>query len=107
MRNCSEDTLSPFHAGPRRARLTVLLAAVLCVGAGGCAALTNPVADGVPVRRLPHELLGPTKNDEVTIPLTLLEQKPPDALYVGAGDILGIWIEGVLGEAAAPPPLHV
>ena len=40
-----------------------LLAAALaaCGLTGGCAALTNPVADGVSVRRLPPELLQPTK----------------------------------------------
>jgi protein involved in polysaccharide export with SLBB domain len=73
----------------------------------GCASLTNPVADGVPICRLPPELLGPSRDDEVTIPLTLLGQKPPDDYRLAPGDVLGIWIEGVLGEAAVPPPVHV
>ena len=72
----------------------------------GCAALTNPVANGVPVRRLPPELLGEPKEGERPLPLTLLRQKPPDPYRLGPGDLLGIWAEGALGERAAPPPIN-
>jgi protein involved in polysaccharide export with SLBB domain len=93
--------------------LPVVLAVLFGAASGGCAAITNPVADGVPVRRLPPELLGHSKDDSVTIPMTFLEQKRPDAYRLDAGDILGVYIEGVLGaerprpgEAPAPPPIH-
>jgi protein involved in polysaccharide export with SLBB domain len=93
------------------ARLTrrLLLAAALLAGAasGGCAALTNPVADAVPVHRLPPEVLGKRKEEEKTIPLTLLRQKPPDVYRLGPGDVLGVVIDGVLGEPKQPPPYHV
>jgi hypothetical protein len=82
--------------------------------AAGCAALTNPVADGVPVRHLPPELLGKSRDVEVTIPLSLLEQKPPDVYRLAPGDVLGIWIEGVFpvgptkGDLpSTPPPINV
>jgi hypothetical protein len=54
----------------------VLVGALLlgCFWSSGCAALSNPVADGVPVNRLPPEVFGKRKNDERTIPLTLLRQ---------------------------------
>src|SRR5438552_267355 len=39
-------------------RAAVLLLVALASASAGCAALTNPVADGVPVRRLPAEVLG-------------------------------------------------
>jgi hypothetical protein len=39
----------------RRVSALLLLGAVL---SGDCASLSNPVADGVPVRRLPEEVLG-------------------------------------------------
>jgi hypothetical protein len=91
----------------------VVLAVLAGVLSGGCAALTNPVADGVPVHRLPPELRGPCKDDRVTMPLTFLEHPRPDAYRVDAGDILGVYIEGVLGgerprpgEPPAPPPVH-
>lgn len=81
----------------------VLLSSLL----GGCAALSNPVADAVPVRQLPPEVLGRSKEDERTIPLPLLRQPPPDAYRLAPGDVLGVWIEGVLGDKNQPPPLHL
>src|SRR5437867_10960733 len=82
-------------------------AAVLlyCAVASGCAALGNPVANGVPVRRLSPELLGESRANLELIPLTALRQKPPDAYRLGPEDVLGIWIEGVVGVAGQPPPI--
>jgi hypothetical protein len=73
----------------------------------GCAALTNPLVESVPVRRLPPELLGHSKEGEFTIPLTLLGQPRSDAYRVAPGDVLGIWIEGVTGERTVGPPIHI
>ncbi len=80
----------------------LLLAAALAAGPG-CAALSNPLANGVPVRRLPPELLGESKEGLQRIPLTLLRQPPPPAYKLAAGDVLGIWIEGIFGEKGQPP----
>jgi protein involved in polysaccharide export with SLBB domain len=77
-----------------------------CLWSGGCASFTNPVADGIPINRLPPEVLGKRKDDERTIPLTLLRQKPPDAYHLGPGDVLGVFIEGVLGEPKQSPPVQ-
>jgi len=81
---------------------------ILCALMGsGCAALSNPVGEGIPVRRLPPEYLAIPKEGAKTIPLTLLRQKQPDAYRLDAGDMLGIYIEGVLGEKGQPPPLRL
>jgi protein involved in polysaccharide export with SLBB domain len=80
-------------------------AALLAAALTGCAAMTNPVAEGVPVRRLPPELLGPAREDKGTIPLTLLRQKPECVYRLAPGDELGVWIPGVLGEPTVPPPM--
>jgi protein involved in polysaccharide export with SLBB domain len=93
----------PFGFTPR---LAVLAAAVLCAALSGCAAVTNPVADGVPVDRLPPDFLPPPREAEKTIPLTLLRQKAPDVYRLDAGDVLGVYIEGVLGDKTQPPPVH-
>jgi len=79
----------------------------ICVSLGGCAAITNPVANGVPVRILPDELLARSKQDLKPIPLSLLRQQPPAVYRLAAGDILGVYIEGVLGEADKPPPVNI
>lgn len=91
----------------RRARVLLWLVCMVSTLLSGCAALTNPVADGVPVRRLPPQLLALPKESERQLPLTLLRQKPPDAYRLEAGDILGVYIEGVLGDRTQPPPVRL
>src|SRR5262249_49656466 len=86
-------------------------AAVACLGliAGliGCAAVTNPVANGLPVRLLPEELKAETREGYEQIPLTLLRQQPPKEYILEKGDTLGIYIEGVIGAAETPPPVNI
>jgi hypothetical protein len=59
------------------------------------------------VRRLPPDLLGESREGRETIPLTLLRQAPPTAYKLAGGDVLGVWIEGILGERGQAPPLHI
>jgi protein involved in polysaccharide export with SLBB domain len=73
----------------------------------GCAALTNPVADGVRVRDLPPELRGESREARKPIPLFLLRMPLPPVYRLDAGDILGVWIEGILGERNQPVPVHL
>lgn len=72
----------------------------------GCASISNPVVNGVPVRRVPAEFLVEPKNDQQTIPLTSLRKKPSEKYILGPADTLGIWIEGVLGEKGQLPPVQ-
>jgi len=92
---------------PRVRALLTFAAACCCAVAAGCAAMTNPVVDGVPVHRLPPELLAPPKNPSQTIQLTLLEQPRPPVYLLGPGDVLAVYVEGVLGERGMPLPMHV
>src|SRR5258707_3058537 len=96
----------PLHAGPPpRARLRaswVGIIVAVCALSTGCTALTNPIADGIPVRLLPPEILGPTKTNYHTVPLSLLRQPQPDAYKLDTGDVLGIYVEGYLGEKNVP-----
>jgi protein involved in polysaccharide export with SLBB domain len=89
---------------PRTPLLAWIVA--LCAACGGCTALTNPVADGIPVRLLPPELLGPCKSGTQTIPLSLLRQPEPAVYQLDAGDVLGVFIEGYLGAANQPLPVY-
>jgi protein involved in polysaccharide export with SLBB domain len=76
------------------------LFAVVAVSQVGC-------VTGIPARRVPRELLGQTRANTVPIDMVRLRQDPPPAHLVEARDILGIYIEGVLGggekDAGAPP----
>jgi protein involved in polysaccharide export with SLBB domain len=90
-----------------RIRRQLSLLALLALLSSGCAALTNPIANGVPVRILPDELLAESREGLEPIPLTTLRQQPADKYVLAAGDTLGIYIEGVLGSAETPPPVNV
>jgi protein involved in polysaccharide export with SLBB domain len=73
----------------------------------GCAALTNPVANGVPARLLPDELLAESREGFVPVPVTLLRQSLPEEYILAAGDTLGIYIGGVLGTEDTPLPVNI
>lgn len=77
-----------------RCHLLVLAAVLL---AAGCVS-HPPLAEGIPVRRLPAEVLGESKCDLQPVPLTLLRQKEPDAYRVDKGDVLTVFAEDVLGS---------
>jgi protein involved in polysaccharide export with SLBB domain len=89
-------------------RATLLLAlALVWAGSSGCAALTNPLTDARPVRHLPPELLAPPKDPAQTIPLPLLGQTEPASYALGPGDVLGVYVENVIGDKTLPLPQQV
>lgn len=87
-------------------QLIAKLLLVIPLGMSGCATFSVPVSESIPVRRLPIEVLGPSKDELRPIPLDLLRQKPPEAYKVDTGDILGVYIEEVLGERNQPIPVR-
>lgn len=93
----------------RPATCRSLAAAVLicaCCFSTGCASLTNPVLNGIPVRKLPPELLSQPRRDLIqTVPLSLLRQKQPEDYLLAAGDVLGVYIAGVFPPTTADQPL--
>src|SRR5439155_7485897 len=104
---CRLVTLSPCH--DKRPTPWLLGALLLVAGlSGGCASFSNPtLADSIPVHRLPPEVFGRPREEEKTIPLTLLRQEPVKTYLLDSGDILGIFIEGVLGKKDEPPPVII
>ena len=49
----------------------------------------------------------PVKDLSASIPLSLLGQDPPNPYLLAPGDILAVWIEGVVGERNVTPPVSV
>jgi len=83
---------------------------VISLGAalsGGCASLSNPVADGIPVRRLPDEVLGRPKADLKPIPLTLLRQRETESYKLDKGDVLAVVAEEIIAPANTPVPVRL
>ena len=81
----------------------LVTALATCGTLNGCAALSNPIINGVPVRRLDPNFLGDPREDKKTIPLNLLRQKPPDEYRLAAGDVLGVWLEPGIFSGPADP----
>ena len=91
---------------PHRSLFPVFLLAAAAVS-GGCAAVTNPVADAIPVRRLPAEVLGRPKSDLQPIPFTLLKQKEADVYRLDKGDTLAIVADDVIAPRNTVPPISM
>ena len=88
-------------------RLVLLLGlAVAAGGSGGCAALTNPVADGIPVRRLPDEVFGRPKSELYQIPLNMLRINEPGDYRLDKGDVLAIVADEVTNKIDQPIPVQ-
>jgi protein involved in polysaccharide export with SLBB domain len=92
--------------GRRAAWYIALVCAAAALANSGCAAMTNPVGQGIPVSRLPAEYLSPSMEGMTEIPLTTLRQNPPDKYRLAAGDLLGVYVEGIMGDKAQPPPVR-
>lgn len=72
----------------------------------GCAAF-RPL-DGIPARFMPDNLKGESRSGKATIDPSLLSQPAPlnNEYRVDAGDVLGVYIESVLGRREEPPPVY-
>ena len=84
---------------------SLLAAAMVSLMACGCQTIFSPIS-GVPAHRLPQEFLAQPKNNLTPIDISRLRRDPPREYQLDAGDILGIYIEGVLGDAETLPPVH-
>ena len=82
-------------------KLTALL--LLTAVFNGCAAF-HPVK-GVPAKYIPADWLAQSRENTATIDLSLLGQVPPSQHIVDKGDVLGVYVEGVLGVAGQAPPI--
>jgi protein involved in polysaccharide export with SLBB domain len=89
-----------------RSAFRLLVLALAACGSGGCAALTNPVADGIPVRRLPDEVFGRPKAELQQVPLNLLRINEPGDYKLDRGDVLAIVADEILTKENQPVPVQ-
>ena len=88
-------------------RLVILFGLALAAGASnGCASLTNPVAEGIPVRRLPEEVFGRPKAELQPLPLNMLRINNPGEYTLDKGDVLAIVADEVLTKLDQPIPVQ-
>lgn len=89
-----------------RRLLAVIVLAGVTASSVGCAAFTNPVADGIPVRRIPDELLGQPKSELHQVPLNLLRINDPGEYKLDKGDVLAIVADEVLTKENQAVPIQ-
>jgi protein involved in polysaccharide export with SLBB domain len=90
----------------RTAATARLVALALAACGSGCAALTNPVADGIPVRRLPDGVFAEPKAALEQVPLNLLRVNEPGDYTLDKGDVLGVVADEVLTKDGQPVPVQ-
>lgn len=100
---------APMPPAPTDAmtRFAVLLLTAAASVSGGCAALSNPVADGIPVRRVPEEVLGRPRSELEIVPLNLLRQVEPEEYRLDRGDVLAIVADDIIAPAGQATPVRL
>ena len=84
--------------------------ALLGMLSAGCSTITQPIS-GIPARRIPPQFLAQSTNNLVPLDPARLSQEPPRDYLLDDGDILGIYIEGILpfvppDRPPEPPPVN-
>lgn len=97
-----QGSQSMSHTRSNTAKWT-LFAALVGVTLSGCSSVA---LKGVPATRLPRWILGEERATRQPINLIRLRQDPPAVYQLGPRDVLGIYIQGVLGNDEAPPEVH-
>jgi hypothetical protein len=88
-------------SGAKRFQILGLLTLASMVPAG-CQSV-----NAIPVSRVPAEILATELKDNYKdISLLRLRQDPPETYLLGPGDVLGVYIKGVLGSEEELPPVH-
>jgi len=93
LRTERQDDADVLH---QRCSVRVVGILLLALVFSGCAAF-HPL-QGVPAPYVPDEYLGPGRSGKKTIDLSLLVRRQPDQYRLAAGDILSVYVPGVLGS---------
>ena len=72
----------------------------------GCTALLSPI-ETIPANRVPEAFLAEPQANKVPIDVSRLRIDRPEFYILDAEDVLGVFIDGVLGQFDAPPPVQL
>lgn len=92
-----------------RQRLSLMLTLtlmLLSVSSTGCTALFSPI-DTIPAERVPRQFLAEAQADKIPIDYSRLRQDEEEFYTLDSEDVLGIFIENVLGEFGSAPPVQI
>ena len=100
----SSTTIKQVRIGIRR---TITLVAILAsLSMTGCTALFNPI-ETIPANRVPAQFLAEPQANKVPIDVARLRQTKPEFYTLDEDDVLGVFIEGVLGNFDEAPPVQI
>jgi len=72
----------------------------------GCLSPSKTLCDGIPVRRLPDEVLGRPKCELQPVPMSALRRADAGEYRLDKGDTIGVYVENVLGNPGQPIPIN-
>ena len=87
-------------------RLMGIMLLLIGMSLTGCTALLSPI-ETIPATRVPREFLAVPQADKVPIDVSRLRIDKPEYYILDEEDVLGIFIDGVLGQFDAPPPVQL
>lgn len=82
------------------------LALLAVLASSGCSSLLNPI-DAIPAHRLPPQLLGVSRNNHVDVSLARLRAPEPPEYLLDAGDVIGVYVDGILADPGGAPMVHM
>ena len=98
----------PTTDRPQRStmRLALVLAVMVSMSMTGCTALFSPL-DTIPAERLPEQFKAEPQASKVPLNPARLRQTRPEFYTLDSDDVLGVFIEGILGNAGESPPIQI
>ena len=88
-----------------RARLAALAAMMVSLMASGCTSILSPI-QSIPAERVPPQFLAEPQANKTNIDPSRLSQPMPKNYLLDENDVLGVFVEGVLGEFDSAPPVQ-
>lgn len=82
-----------------------MLFVVTAVSMTGCTTILSPIQT-IPADRVPRQFLAEPQADKVPIDVSRLRIDKPEFYILDKEDVLGVFIDGVLGQFDSPPPVQ-
>ena len=90
----------------QRSLIMMLALTLISVSSTGCTALLSPI-DTIPAQRIPRQFLAEPQANKIPIDYSRLRQDEPEFYTLDSEDVLGVFIENVLGEFGSAPPVQI
>ena len=89
-----------------RVQFAILASVILSTMLTGCTSLLSPI-ETIPANRIPIQFLAEPQTQKTNIDPSRLRQNKPRNYVLDSGDVLGVFVEGVLGAIDEAPPVQI